>query len=284
MSAPEVLLATCALVPDGETDGHLLVDALAERGVSAAWAVWDDPAVDWAAVRLVAVRSTWDYHRRLAPFLAWARDLPAPLLNGVETFAWNADKGYLEQLADLVPTVPSRRVDDAGLVAALQRAVADYGTAVIKPATGAGGHGVCVIERWDDPRLIDLAAGPWILQPLVGSIRTHGESSVYVLDGVAVGQVDKHPGADDVRVHGAHGGRSEVVALDEERARLAVEAVAAVAELLGTAPAYARIDQLRWEDRWCVSEVELIEPGLYLDLLPANADRFAELVVRRLRR
>jgi hypothetical protein len=35
---------------------------------------------------------------------------------------------------------------------------------------------------------------------------------------------------------------------------------------------------MRWEDGWAVSELELIEPGLYLDVDPANADRFAEMV------
>ena len=32
-----------------------------------------------------------------------------------------------------------------------------------------------------------------------------------------------------------------------------------------------------------VSELELIEPGLYLDVLPANAEPFADLVLRRTR-
>ena len=30
-----------------------------------------------------------------------------------------------------------------------------------------------------------------------------------------------------------------------------------------------------------VSELELIEPGLYLDVLPGNAEPFADLVARR---
>ena len=33
-----------------------------------------------------------------------------------------------------------------------------------------------------------------------------------------------------------------------------------------------------------VSELELIEPGLYLDVLPANAEPFADLVAARARR
>ena len=53
--------------------------------------------MDWSAADVVAVRSTWDYHRRTAEFLAWARDVESRtlLLNGAEVFAWNADKGYL---------------------------------------------------------------------------------------------------------------------------------------------------------------------------------------------
>ena len=63
--------------------------------------VWDDEGVDWAA-DLVAVRSTWDYHRRCPEFLAWARrvERDSPLLNGAEVFAWNANKAYLLDLAD----------------------------------------------------------------------------------------------------------------------------------------------------------------------------------------
>jgi hypothetical protein len=37
-----------------------------------------------------------------------------------------------------------------------------------------------------------------------------------------------------------------------------------------------------WEGEWVVSELELIEPGLYLDVAPDNAGRFADLLVRRL--
>ena len=47
---------------------------------------------------------------------------------------------------------------------------------------------------------------------------------------------------------------------------------------------YLRVDLLRWEDAWVVSELELIEPGLYLDVSPANAGPFADLVQSRLGR
>ncbi len=146
---PTVLLATSALLPEGEYGGEHLVSAFAERDVTARWVTWDDPAVDWSAADLVAVRSTWDYHRRLREFLAWVRGTEAatPVLNGADVFAWNADKSYLLELGAEVPVVPTRLLEDHGLVPALQAAIDDFGTVLVKPRTGAGGLGVVLAEH-----------------------------------------------------------------------------------------------------------------------------------------
>ncbi len=238
-----VLLATSADLSDGEPGGDRLTAALAARGVDAAWVVWDDPAVDWSSAGLVAVRSTWDYHRRVREFLAWAREVESRtlLLNGADVFAWNADKGYLVDL-DL-PHVPTALLDEpAGLSAATTR----WGSCVVKPRVGASGVGVVVVDGpGQEP---DLGQGPWVVQPLVESVRTVGETSVFVFGGRATSQVDKLPGSGEVRVHEEYGGRSVAVALDPERAAVAERAVAAVGGWSGRAPAYARIDVMRWED------------------------------------
>ena len=94
---PQILLVTSRDLPDGEPRGDLVTAALARRGLDASWVVWDDPTVDWSAADVVAVRSTWDYHRRTEEFFAWARDVESRtlLLNGADLFAWNADKAYL---------------------------------------------------------------------------------------------------------------------------------------------------------------------------------------------
>ncbi len=188
-----VLLATFALMPDGEPAGELVVSALAARDIDASWVRWDDPAVDWSAADIVAVRSTWDYQRRCAEFLDWARatERVSSLLNGAEVFAWNADKSYLTELGAVVDVVPTGLLDNVSLVTGLQAAVDRWGTAVIKPRTGAGGVGVVVADSIQDYRLVGLTQAPWIVQPLVESVRTSGETSVYVLGGRAVSQIDK---------------------------------------------------------------------------------------------
>src|SRR4051794_7030474 len=277
-----VLLATFNLMREGEPAGDLLVAALRQHGVEASWARWDDPAVDWAVADLVAVRSTWDYHRRCAEFLAWSRSVEARtrLLNGADVFAWNADKRYLTDLGDL-PVVPTSVLEDATLVRGLTAATQQHGAVVIKPVTGASGIGVVVARGVDDASLQGLAAAPWVVQPLVESVRTAGELSVYVFDGRAVSQADKLPARGEIRVHELYGGVSRPGILRAETARLAERAVAAAAARVDADIAYARVDLMTHEGRLVVSELELIEPGLYLDLLPANADAFARMVAAR---
>ena len=284
-----VLLATSADLPHGEPGAAALDAVLATRGIDAAWAQWDDPDVDWDAADLVAVRSTWDYVTRHTEFLAWAASLDqARLLNGADVFAWNHDKRYLTDLGDL-PGVPTVLADDRATLAA---AVAGFGDAVVKPRVGAGGAGLLVVSDPDDPRLgrpvrshpdYPEVGGPWVVQPLVESIRTHGEVSVYVLGGRLTQRFDKLPGEGDVRVNEEFGGR--VRAADTgDVADLVMRAHAAMGERFGRPMDYLRVDLLRWQDAWAVSELELIEPGLYLDVSPANAAPFADLVQSALER
>ncbi len=281
---PSVLLVTFNLMPEGEPGGDVLVPALAERGIDARWVRWDDPSVDWAAADLVAVRSTWDYHRRLPAFLSWARGVEAvtALLNGAEVFAWNADKAYLAELASELPVVPTALLDDDNLVIGLTEALRSWGTVVVKPRVGAGGRGVVVVDSLEDWRLHDLDRAPWIVQPLLESVRTAGETSVYVLDGRAVAQVDKVAAGDEIRVHELYGGSSHPVPLDPDRAGIAELAVRTVAGRLEADLSYARVDLMQWQGAWVVSELELIEPGLYLDVDPGIAQPFAAVVAARL--
>ena len=276
---PVVLLATCAAMPAGEewAGTNLLVPALESRGLDARWVVWDDAGVDWSE-GLVAVRSTWDYELRLPEFLDWCRSLTW-MLNSPTVFEWNTDKAYLVQLADagveVVPTIP---VDDAEQLAV---AFASFSRSVVKPRVGAGGRGVEVVEHGAAPA--DPGRGPWVVQPLVESVRDEGETSVFVLDGEVVSQARKVPAAGEIRVHEEYGGATVAVPLTDEAADLARRTVIAAERLLGESLDYARVDQMRLDDgRLVVSELEVTEPGLYLEALPGNADAFAGLVAARL--
>jgi glutathione synthase/RimK-type ligase-like ATP-grasp enzyme len=285
-----VLLVTSSNWASGEPGAEALDAVLAERDIDARWVCWDDPEVDWASADLVAVRSTWDYIVRHEKFVDWARrvDQVGRQLNGADVFAWNVDKGYLTGLGDL-PVVPTR---NATTLAELAAGVREFGTAVVKPSIGAAGAGVLVVDDPADPRLgteiddhpeLHNGTGPWVVQPLVESVRSEGESSVFVLDGRVVSQVDKRPSGGEIRVHEHFGGASRPVPLREESAQLALRGMRAAEEVLGRRLDYGRVDMMRLVDgTLAVSELELTEPGLYLDVLPENARPFADLVAARL--
>ncbi|HEY0949811.1 hypothetical protein [Nocardioides sp.] len=279
-TTPLVLLVTCAAWPGGEP-GHGALDAALEaRGLTGRWVVWDDLGVDWGAADVIAVRSTWDYDARLGEFLGWASGVGPALLNGVDVFRWNTDKRYLVELAHaglpVVPTVVADTVFDV-------RAAADrFGLAVVKPRVGAGGRGLEVVA---DGRVWlpgpDSHPGPWVVQPLVESIHHDGETSVFVIAGHPVSQVEKLPSPADIRVHERFGGTMRSVELSREAALLAARAVATVVDLLGDEVVYARVDMMRHQGRLVLSEIELTEPGLYLDVLPLNAQLFADALAAR---
>jgi glutathione synthase/RimK-type ligase-like ATP-grasp enzyme len=281
MNDRTILLATCAHMPDGEewAGTNFLLPALADRGIEGRWVVWDDPSVDWSQA-LVSLRSTWDYESRRDEFLTWTASLPR-MLNSAAVVAWNTDKIYLPQLIEAgVDVVPTIAVDDA---ADLPAAVASFGGGVVKPRVGAGGRGVLVVGEGEP--VGDAGVGPWVVQPLVESVRTEGETSVFVLDGEVVSQAQKVPAAGEIRVHERYGGTTVAVEVTDEAAGLARRTVAAAEAILGERLDYARVDQMRLADgRLAVSELEATEPGLYLEVLPGNAGAFAALVADRLAR
>ena len=114
-------------------------------------------------------------------------------------------------------------------------------------------------------------------------MRTRGEVSLFLLGGRVVSQVDKLPAGR--RGAGARGVRRGLPAgpgRSDESRRSPRRPTRWLAERFGRRLDYVRVDLLQHEDEWVVSELELIEPGLYLDVLPANADPFADLVAARL--
>ena len=111
---------------------------------------------------------------------------------------------------------------------------------------------------------------PWIAQPLVESVRTVGEPSVFVLDGVAVSQ------ATSCRAATRSGSTSTTAASRAPVARRPELAELAPPRRGGRATSPAGLSTTAaWTCSTtrasCVSELEVTEPGLYLDVLPANA-------------
>ncbi len=192
---PLVLLATASSLPALDEDDRPLVPALEARGIEARAAVWDDPAVDWAAAAVCVIRSTWDYTTRRAELVAWCERAGrlTQLCNPAVVIAWNTHKGYLVELAARgAPVVPTRLVR-AGSEARLDSFVQANSSrrVVIKPAVSAGARGALAVALDDageraagEAHLAALlATGDVLVQPFQAAADRHGERSLLFFDG-----------------------------------------------------------------------------------------------------
>jgi glutathione synthase/RimK-type ligase-like ATP-grasp enzyme len=291
---PRVALVTYDPRPEPSRDRDLpvLLDALRAAGAEADAVFWDDPDVDWGRYDLAVIRSTWDYSRRVAEFVAWAEKCAEAtrLANPAAVVRWNTDKRYLGELAAAgVPTVPTRYLAPGDPVGPGD--LPDDREYVVKPATGAGaryaarytpdGHDTAVrqLARMHEEGITAM------VQPYMKGIDAGGERALLFFGGRFLHASRKRavlaPGtafdADKV----AHPGLEPWTATPAELA-VAERALAAVPgdpELL-----YARVDLVDGDDgddgEPRVMELELVEPNLFLDLHPQSLPLVVAAILR----
>ena len=300
MTAPRVALATCSLFPQLEADDALLIPALAERGVTAEAAVWDDASIDWTAFDLVVVRSTWDYALRRQEFVAWTQSVPR-LANPAEVLAWNTDKFYLRDLERAgVPVVPTIWLDPARNLTsrAVHTRFPASGEFVVKPTVSAGARdtaryqsneadqrGLAIVHARDL-----LRAGRHVMvQPYLKQVDTIGETGLVYIDGVFSHSVRKGP-----LLEGPTNRFEGLYKQEDMSARAATEAERVVADaIIAAVPTiapgadggpllYARVDLVPDADGApMLLELELTEPSLFLQFDDGADGRVADAIAKR---
>jgi glutathione synthase/RimK-type ligase-like ATP-grasp enzyme len=282
-----IALATCSYFPHGDADDAGLPAAI---GGDAAFAIWDDPAVDWSMYDLVVVRSTWDYQERRDEFLAWAHGIGDRLVNSPQILAWNTDKRYLRELADDgLPVVPTELVAPGEAFAA----PVDVGEYVVKPTVSAGSRDTARFADGEADRaagLVDaIHAGgrTAMVQPYVASVDARGETALLFFDGAFSHAIHKgpllKPGAEPTSGVFAAETIEPREASAAERA-LGDRVVAHVAErFTADPPAYARVDVVQDAGgEPLLLELELTEPSLFFAGEPGRLSEFAAAIRRRL--
>lgn len=285
-----VALATCAEMPDLDSDTQLLLKPLHAIGIEARAAVWDDPRLDWASFDVVIVRSCWDYIHRREAFLGWCARV-RNLANPPNVLEWNTHKEYLRVCAAAgLPVVPT-----TWLNATESWQFPAGGEWVIKPAISLASLDTGRY-RMEDPTHRALACAHILrlqraermvmIQPYVDSIEEQGEISLIFLGGEFSHAVRKPAvlkGPDD-------GADRRFMPIDPTRMRLHVPTQADLAlarRALACVPGgidallYARVDIVPGpQHQKLLLEIELVEPQLFLELGSA-AERFATLIAER---
>ncbi|HEX8308804.1 MAG TPA: hypothetical protein VF645_10350 [Allosphingosinicella sp.] len=247
---------------------------LREAGIEVEARDWAD-AADLAGFDLVLPLLVWGY-----PFAPrqWAESVDrwekegVRLRNPASVLRWNADKIYLERLAQLgAPVVPTRHYTELDQ-GRLEEAARAFGTErlVAKPRVSSSAWQTI---RWSPGA--PLAGGPEgaaMVQPYLPEIERSGEVSMIFFGGAFSHAISKRPQPGDFRVQPEFDGIISAHRPDSAEHEAAARILAAVEEPL----LYARVDLVRGLDlKPQLIELELIEPDLYLGYDRGAGRRFA---------
>jgi len=285
-SRTRIAFVTYEELPDLNPDDRRAAAALHDLGLQADAVCWDDPRVDWPGYAAVVLRSTWDYHRRVAEFRAWIdrmEAIGARLWNPPPVLRWNMDKRYLARMAQPSLAPPPTVILERGTAVNLEALLDARGwdDVVVKPAISADGFSTERTSReraaLDQPVLdAMLGRGDVVVQTLVPEIRTNGEISMMFFSGTFSHAVSKRPQAGEFRVQERLGGR---IARTEPPPEL-LEHAGALLKVHAPGCLYARVDVVATAERFVLMEVELLEPSLYLEHDPPSARAFALAIQR----
>jgi len=265
--------------PDTDPDEDLLRDALRSVGVDAHVRAWDDPSFDVGAFDLAVVRSTWNYYRTPERFLAWCDAAAARtrLANPPDIIRTNAHKSYLRSMERAgLPIVPTAWVDKRTR-ADLHSIMRTHGwdDVVVKPAISAGSWRTKRFRASETAEggafLAEIASdADAMIQKYIPSVERGGERSIMWIGGEITHAIIKNP-----RFAG-HEERVDLAAPPTHRER---EMLAGALSGMEDRLLYARLDVMADADGApIVSELELIEPSLFLREHPPALERMVTAI------
>jgi glutathione synthase/RimK-type ligase-like ATP-grasp enzyme len=283
--ARAIVLATSSDQPAITASDRLYAEALERRGCSVVGAPWDGPRAAFDGAAAVVVRSTWGYYRASDAFRDWTEAMAAAsrLFNPIGLVRWNLRKDYIGKLA-----VASVRVPQTHFVAcevdAIDKVFGETGwsRAVVKLSIGASGYSVELVGREGVAGAVsrlaaEARAGGVLVQEFLPGI-AEGELSLIYFDGLFSHAVRKRPPQGEFRVNSRFGATRSA----EMPAHAVTEQGAAVLRTLPELPLYARVDGVVRDGALIVIEVEVLEPGLFMEFDPGSAERFAAATIARL--
>ncbi|WP_017729765.1 ATP-grasp domain-containing protein [Nafulsella turpanensis] len=273
-----------------EEENTLLLEYLQARGLQVRKEIWDDPEVDWAAYDWVLLKAPWDYFDKYEAFLHWLNrldQLEVPLLNPSAIVRWNSDKHYLKDIeAAGLPLIPFELLEKGEKVS-LEKYFDHFATEqlIVKPAVSGGAKNTFSFNRKEAEELsgrlnLLLEQEAFLVQPFISQIQEEGEWSLVFFNGQFSHCLLKRAKSGDFRVQHVHGGSVHPQTAPEALLEQAKRYIAAFARDC----LYARVDGVQINGTFCLMELELIEPFLYLAGSPGSYENYYQALQTLTRR
>ena len=290
----DITLLTCRTYykPDNVTpyiqnillEQELLKSAFEAQGLKVDIAYWDNPTYEWQETKSVFFRTIWDYFERFDEFWEWLEQVKTKtrLINSYELIKWNIDKHYLKDLSSWgIETVPTYFADKGCNMKLHEIAKRNqWKDLVIKPAISASAfktYKILANEIQANEKLFNslVQERNMLVQPYFETITQLGEASMMVFDGKFTHAILKKAQPGDFRVQDDFGGTVHNYIPTKAEINFAEK----VFETCKTKPVYGRVD-IVWDNdkNFYLSELEIIEPELWIRNYPKCAERIAEAV------
>ena len=290
----DITLLTCRAYykPDNITpyiqnillEQELLKSAFESQGLKVDITYWDNPSYEWQQTKSVLFRTVWDYFERFDEFWDWLEQVKTKtrLINSYELIKWNIDKHYLRDLKNNdIQVVPTYFADKGNNISLQEIAnLNDWKHIVIKPAISASAFNTYKIindEIEQKEQLFHelLQIHDMLVQPFFPTISELGEASLMVFGGKFTHAILKKAKAGDFRVQDDFGGTVHDYNPTQEEIKFAEKVFQSCTSL----PIYGRVD-IVWDSNKHIylSELEIIEPELWIRNRPESANKIAEAV------
>ncbi|MDG1689196.1 MAG: hypothetical protein P8I02_00225 [Flavobacteriales bacterium] len=265
-------------------EDRLVMDGLEKLNLRTIKKDWNDSNFNWSSTKSAIFRSTWDYFDQFSNFRNWLELVKEQcyLINPYEQINWNLDKHYLLDLQKLdLPIVESVFVSKKTQLNLENISKSkNWKDIVIKPTiSGAARHTYHLkndeIKKFQDKWLSLTNNEDFMVQEFQKNILSSGEIAVMIFGGEYSHSVLKKAKKGDFRVQDDFGGSVEKINPSLEVIELAEKTV----KSLKTMPLYARVDIIFDNvSNPVISELELIEPELWLRFKEESAYKLAEIV------
>ena len=263
---------------------ELLKSAFETQGLKVDITYWDNPTYEWQETKSVLFRTIWDYFERFDEFWDWLEQVKTKtrLINSYELIKWNIDKHYLRDLKNNdIQVVPTYFADKGNNISLQEIAnLNDWKHIVIKPAISASAFNTYKItndEIEQKEQLFHelLQTHDMLVQPFFPTISELGEASLMVFGGKFTHAILKKAKAGDFRVQDDFGGTVHDYNPTQEEIKFAEKVFQSCTSL----PIYGRVD-IVWDSNKHIylSELEIIEPELWIRNMPESANKIAEAV------
>ena len=292
----DITLLTCRAYykPDNVTpyiqnillEQELLKSAFESQGLKVDVTYWDNPSYEWQQTKSVLFRTVWDYFERFDEFWDWLEQVKTKtrLINSYELIKWNIDKHYLRDLKNngiqVVPTYFADRENNISLQEIAN--INDWKHIVIKPAISASAFNTYKITNDEIEQREQLfhellQTHDMLVQPFFPTISELGEASLMVFGGKFTHAILKKAKTGDFRVQDDFGGTVHDYNPTQEEINFAEK----VFQSCTSTPIYGRVD-IVWDTNknLYLSELEIIEPELWIRNRPESAKKIADAVIK----